>query len=82
MRFMVLVGALVATAASAQSERLNTTPRPATQTVDFGDGDLIDGTRALGLGDIYIVPPHPKFPSLIKVRMNFNDKLRESVHEM
>lgn len=74
---LVLVGSLlVASFASAQTQ-----PTPKPQKIEFGD-DLIEGGREVPLGAIYEVVKRPGFDSLIKVRTNFNDKLRESVHEM
>ena len=56
-------------------------PKPPIQNVDFGD-TTIPGERVVPIGEIYSVPPKAKFRCLIQVRMNFDDKLRESVHEM
>lgn len=79
MRALILT-ALFATSAFAQKVEA---PRKETvQRVDFSQGDLIEGGLAHPLGEVYLVPANPRFGSLIKVRMNFDDKLRESVHEM
>ncbi|MFZ5440050.1 MAG: hypothetical protein ACOZQL_08580 [Myxococcota bacterium] len=80
MKKLVAVVLLLALPAIAQTETPRPAPKP--QQVDFQTGDLIEGGLAQPLGSIYLVPPNPKFKSLIKVRMNFDDKLRESVHEM
>ena len=79
MRALALCCALLTLSAFAQTGE----PRPdrKVQKVDF-TGDLIEGGTLVPMGDIYLPPPKAKFGSLIKVRMNFDDKLRESVHEM
>jgi hypothetical protein len=82
MRRIVLVSLVVSSLGWAQTEPKPTASQPKPQTITFDTDDLIEGGLARGLGDIYLVPPNPKFPSLIRVRMNFDDKLRESVHEM
>ena len=51
------------------------------QTITFGDVG-IGGEREMPIGEYYGIPPKPIFVRLFKVRVNFNDKLRESVHEM
>jgi hypothetical protein len=56
-------------------------PAPKAQNVTFDD-DLVKGELMRPAGTIYSVPPRAKFGSLIQVRMSFNDKLAESVHEM
>ena len=56
-------------------------PKPRVQTVEFLPSD-IGGVRQTPLVEIYMSPLKKKFDCIIKVRMNFNDKLRESVHEM
>ena len=76
MRVVLVASLLVASLGSAQTQ-----PTPKPQKVEFGD-DLIEGGREVPLGAIYEVVKRPGFHSLIKVRMNFDDKLRESVHEM
>jgi hypothetical protein len=78
VRLALVASLLLSALASAQTQQ----PQPKPQKIDFGD-DLINGERETPLGEIYIEPVRPGgFKSLIKVRMNFNDKLRESVHEM
>jgi len=47
----------------------------------FGEGE-VEGVIQKPAVPIYAVPPRAKFGCLIQVRMNFNDKLAESVHEM
>lgn len=78
MRF-VLVSLVFASVSLAQT---NPTPKPKPQVVDFEKGTDIDGQKAIPLGALYLAKPDPIFKSLIKVRMSFDDKLRESVHEM
>lgn len=79
MRSIALIVGLVASVTLAQQPQAAPNPKP--QKVDFTEQG-IGGERQVPLGEIYLPPPNPKFPSLIKVRMNFNDKLQESVHEM
>lgn len=81
MRFFLLLTPLIAAHALAQPT-LRPTPRPTPQVIDFVETDLIEGGTQKPLGEIYSVPPKSTFKSLIQVRMNFNDKLKESVHEM
>lgn len=83
MKKLIAVLAALSLPVFAQSGNASQPAKKApVQQLDFGEGDLIEGGRATGLGEIYVVPPNPKFKSLIKIRMNFDDKLRESVHEM
>ena len=82
MKKLVAVFAVLSLAAFAQTEQPQPSKKAPVQKVDFTGGDLIEGELAHGLGEIYLVPPKAKFGSLIKLRMNFDDKLRESVHEM
>lgn len=82
-KVIALLLAVAAVPALAQIE-----PKPApkkvapVQRVDFGEGDLIEGGLATGEVDIYLGVKRPGFESLLRVRQNFNDKLRESVHEL
>ncbi|MBL9038747.1 MAG: hypothetical protein JNG84_09555 [Archangium sp.] len=55
--------------------------RTAAQRIDFTD-DLIEGGIERPVGDMYSVPQRPRFPTLLKVRTSFNDKLMQSVNEM
>lgn len=79
MRSILIALCLVATASVAQKSE-TAKPSPV-QRVDFSEID-IGADRLTPLGEIYVVPPRAKFNCLIQRRMNFNDKLRESVHEM
>jgi len=54
---------------------------PVVQRVEF-DPDLIGGGIAGPDGLIFVEPPAPVFPSLLKVRDNFNKELLESVHSL
>ena len=78
-RLIVVSLLVVSTAGFAQTEKKP--ERPKTQNMVF-DGDLISGDREVPLGEIYGHSKRPVFKSLIKVRLNFNDKLAGSVHEM
>lgn len=80
MRSLLVAVCLVATAAAAQKSQPEQKP-VAVQKIEF-EPDLVEGGLTGPLGEIYQVPPRVKFGSLIRIRMNFNDKLRESVHEM
>ena len=82
MRSIVIGLCLVAASALAQKTEPSPKKQPAAQRVIFDSDDLIEGGLQHPTGEIYSVPPRAKFGSLIQVRMNFNDKLRESVHEM
>lgn len=72
---------VLAVPAVAQTEQEKKKAAPV-QKLDFTEGSEIEGGAAVPLGHIYLVPPKRVFSNLIKVRMNFDDKLRESVHEM
>lgn len=81
MRSLIAIVLLTAVVSSAQTP---TPPAkaPKPQTLDFADGLEVDGTTQQPLVGIYFVPPARKFSNLIKVRMNFNDKLLASVNEL
>ena len=81
MRLALVALCCVASVSLAQKTQPNQKTAPNQQVIFDGD-DLIKGTLQHPTGEIYSVPPRAKFGSLIQVRMNFNDKLRESVHEM
>ena len=79
MRSITVALCLFASISFAQTE-----PAPAPKNVqkaDFTPQD-INGKRGSPIGDIYGPPLRKKFDCLITVRVNFNDKLQESVHEM
>ena len=80
MRQILVALCLVSAASLAQSPA--PTPKPAAQELIFDSSDTVKGTIVRPLGNIYSVPPKAKFGCLIERRMNFNDKLQESVHEM
>ena len=52
-----------------------------TQHIDF-ENDIIKGTLKTPDTDIYLSRNPAKFPSLIKVRENFDDKIVRSVDQM
>ena len=79
MRSIVAIACLVATTALAQ--KAEPAQRPRVQVIDFNE-TKIGGERFVPIGELYAVPPRAKFDCLIQVRMKFDDKLRESVHEM
>ena len=82
MRPLITALCLVSAVALAQQpEPAPRSPKPPVQNIEF-DGTKITGEQDVPLGRIYLVPPKAKFGSMIRVRMNFDDKLRESVHEM
>ncbi len=77
MRSLMLAVGLFASIGAAQQKK----PEVPAQNADFTATD-ITAAPAKPLGEIYLHPPKSKFDCLIEVRMNFNDKLRESVHEI
>ena len=83
MSRFALVLSLVASLASAQQPAPQKSERKVpVKNLDFAEGDLIDGTRLIPLGELYLAKPKPGFKSLITVRTNFNDKLLASVTEL
>jgi hypothetical protein len=52
------------------------------QTLDFVEGSEIDGCLIRPDVLSYELVKRPGFKSLIKMRVNFDDKLRESVHQL
>lgn len=82
MRSLISALCLVSAVALAQQPELApNSPKPKVQNIDL-TGTTIPGERYVPVGDMYSVPPKAIFKSLIKVRMRFDDKLAESVHEM
>lgn len=78
MRSITIALCFLGSAAFAQGK---TQPTPKPQIVEFQPSDVI-GKGELPVGAYYGVPPKPKFGCLIQLRLNMNDKLAESVHEM
>lgn len=76
MRPLIVVFFLVASVALAQQP-----PPSKPQTVNFTPTEVEAG-RVIPLAQIYLAPTKKTFARMIKVRMNFNDKLAQSVHEM
>lgn len=52
------------------------------QRVDFGQGDVLEGTVQGPDVDVVVSPNRPVFEHYKLVRDNFNDKLMASVDEM
>ena len=75
----ITIACFVASAAIAQQPATNSAPKAT--SADF-TATPITGERLIPLGEIYSPAPKAKFDSLIRVRMNMNDKLAASVHEM
>lgn len=80
MRF-VLVSLVFASVSLAQTNPPQKTVAPKPQNIIFGD-DLIEGGVDGPEGQVVYGKSKARFESMIKVRVNFDDKLRESVHEM
>lgn len=78
MRSLIIACCVLGSASFAQQQQ--PTPKAKPQTVDFNPTTMT-GERGLPIGELYAVPRKPVFGRLIQVRMNFNDKLAESVHE-
>lgn len=81
MRSLIIALSLVSAVSLAQQPEAPKSPKPQIQNIEFTPSE-VSGTPEKPLGNIYFVPPKAKFGCLIQVRMNFNDKLAESVHEM
>jgi len=73
VKALVAVLVLVPALALAQASR----PAP-TQKIEFGEGDLIDGT--VSQPDVTMIDPpqRPRLEPLIQVRKDFNDKIRSA----
>lgn len=78
MRSITIALCFLASASFAQGK---TEPTPRPQNVEFTPTE-IGADREVPMGTYYGIPPKPKFDRMIRVRLNFNDKLAESVHEM
>lgn len=50
--------------------------------IDFENGDDVDGTVASGDGDNVVANSPSKHPSLIKLRMNFIDKIVQAADDV
>lgn len=77
MRF-VLVSLVFASVSLGQTQP---TPKPKPQVVNF-ENDVITGGTEGPADTLVTAKPQAKFERLFKLRTDFNDKLRESVHEM
>ncbi|MFT3709101.1 MAG: hypothetical protein QM817_15760 [Archangium sp.] len=66
--------------AQTEQPKPHSTPKP--QNIIFDGNDLIEAGVATPDGEFVTSRPQPKFGNLIKVRVNFNDKLMASVHEL
>jgi hypothetical protein len=84
MRKLMLVAVFLSSVAFAQTEKKKVESKqlPKTQTLIFGDGSEIDGEAEKPNIEIINARKAGVFPSMIRIRDNFNDKLIESVHEL
>lgn len=80
MRKLTAVALVFSSLAFAQTEPKQKQPKP--QEIDFVNGSLIDGERDIPFEQRFEARVPPKFPSLIKQRLNFDDKLMASVHQL
>lgn len=53
-----------------------------TTTVVFDENDVVNGELQGPNGQVVTAGPDPVFPSLIRVRQNFSDKLMQSVQNL
>ena len=76
MRALLLLAVAVSLTSFAQ------TKKPEPKEIIFGDGDLIDGD--LSKPDVEYIGGHPttEHTSLIRVRVNFKEKVMESAREL
>ena len=79
MRSITVALCFVASVALAQQPA--PAPAPKVTNLDL-TGTTITGAPEAPIGTIYLPHPKAKFDSLLRVRMNMNDKLAASVHEM
>jgi hypothetical protein len=83
MRKLSALALVVSSLAFAQTSKTQPAPKqPKPQEIDFVTGSLIDGERDVPFEQRFVAHTPPKFSTLIKVRMNFDDKLMQSVNEM
>ncbi len=81
MRTFIALALVVSSITLAQTEAPKPSPQKV-QKVTFGEGDIIDGkTEGPDIGYIH-GKNRAVFKPLIKVRSNFDDKLRNSVYEL
>lgn len=82
MRPLITALCLVSVVSFAQQpEPAPKSPKAPVQNIEFTPSEVSGGREGPAL-PIYAIPPRAKFGCLIQVRMNMNDKLAESVHEM
>lgn len=85
-RFAMALVAVMAVGASAQAQVIVREPdRYIYKTHTFIDGfpDVkIVGEIERPEGQIVMIPPTPKFPSLIKIRSNFTPELTKSIDQL
>jgi hypothetical protein len=79
---LVLVAVLVLSSVSFAQNTSGAQKRVPQTTINFEDPDLVDGT--LKSPDAHVVHGKPPviFESMIRVRLNFADKLMHSVSEL
>jgi len=84
MRKLLVVVAVIAAGSSfAQTEKKKVeAPKAPVSHVEFGEGDVIDGTVDGPDMGLVTSAPKPRFGNMIKIRTNFSDKLLQSVHEL
>ena len=80
MRRVAAVLVLVSCSVFAQAAE-NAKKKPAPQNVTFGDEQIVAEPK-VGYGTTIVTKQRSIFPNLIRVRMDFNDKLLSSVNEM
>ena len=82
MRFALVVAVVLPLGALAQTA----TPRPAApekvRQVVFDQGDDVLGERDAPDVEVTEVPQRPTFPTMVRVRSTFANKLLGSVHEL
>jgi hypothetical protein len=83
MRALLLIALFAVPAVAQTTAEKKPEKRLPVQHLDITNDDLIEGTLQGPSGSYVVAPPERgPFPSLIKVRVNFNDKMLESVHSL
>ena len=82
MRFVLVAALVVSTVSFAQTSTGTQTRKVPTSEIRFDNEGFIEGTPTAPDGTLIDGNRGPKFYSLIRVRKDFNDKLKASVNDL